>query len=120
MYTPKLPTGADCAVDWFFFPWIYIHFHNLGSFLSDASLENVSVAVSGWINPIFVLATRRAVVRVVGKTPSLTAILRAVIFIFLSFCLPIFLERRIYPREGCVLWVAGMLLVLLRPYVLPP
>jgi len=109
VYTPKLPTGADCAIDWFFFPWIYIHLHNLDKFLSDAPVGNVSVALSGWINPIFVLAVLCAVL---GRTPLLTTILRTVIFIFLPFCLPIFLVQHIYPREGYVLWVTGMLLVL--------
>jgi hypothetical protein len=28
----------------------------MASFLTDAPIENVSIAISGWINPVFFLA----------------------------------------------------------------
>ena len=56
VYTPKPPSGADCAIDWFFLPWVYVHLHGMGSFWTDAPIENVSIAISGWINLVFVLA----------------------------------------------------------------
>jgi hypothetical protein len=109
VFTPKPPSGADCAVDSFFFPWIYVHHHSVGSFLTDAPIENVSIAISGWINPVFFLAV---LFQVIGKTLELTRILRNVILLMFPFCWIVFLHRHVYPREGYFLWIGGMLLVL--------
>jgi hypothetical protein len=109
VYTPKPPSGADCAFDWFFFPWIYVHFRSMGSFWTDAPIENVSIAISGWINPVFFLAV---LFQVIGETLKLTRILRNVILLMFSFCWIEFLYWHVYPREGYFLWIGAMLLVL--------
>jgi hypothetical protein len=96
-------------IDSFFFPWIYVHHHSVGSFLTDAPIENVSIAISGWINPVFFLAV---LFQVIGKTLELTRILRNVILLMFPFCWIVFLHRHVYPREGYFLWIGGMLLVL--------
>jgi hypothetical protein len=109
VYTPKPDSGADWAFDWFFLPWIYVHLHSMGNFLTDAPIENVSIAISGWINPVFFLTV---LFLVVGKTPRLSKVLRYVILLMLPFCWIVFLYRHVYPREGYFLWAGGMLLVL--------
>jgi hypothetical protein len=109
VYTPKPPSGADYAIDWFFFPWVYVHLHSMASFWTDAPIENVSIAISGWINPVFVLAV---LFEVIGKTLRLTRILRNVILLMLPFSWIVFLYWHVYPREGYFLWIGAMLLVL--------
>jgi hypothetical protein len=109
VYTPKPPSGADCAIDWFFFPWVYVHLHSMGSFWKDAAIENVSIAISGWINPVFFLGV---LFQVIGKTPQLTRILRNVMLLILPFSWIVFLYWHVYPREGYFLWISAMLLVL--------
>ena len=109
VYTPKPPSGADCAIDWFLFPWIYVHFQSMGSFWTDAPIEHVSIAISGWINPVFFLAV---LLQLIGKTPELIRILRNVILLMLPFCWIEFLYWHVYPREGYFLWIGAMLLVL--------
>jgi hypothetical protein len=109
VYTPKPPSGADCAFDWFFLPWIYVHWHSMASFLTDATIENVSIAISGWINPVFSLAV---LLQVIGKTPRLSKVLRYVILLMLPFSWVLFLDQHVYPREGYFLWIGAMLLVL--------
>jgi hypothetical protein len=109
VYTPKSPSGADCAFDWFFFPWIHVHWHSMASFLTDAPIENVSIAISGWINPVFFLAV---ILQVIGKTPRLSKVLRYVILLMLPFSWVLFLDQHVYPREGYLLWIGAMLLVL--------
>jgi hypothetical protein len=81
----------------------------MGSFWTDAPIEHVSIAISGWINPVFVIA---AVFQVIGKTLELTRILRNVILLMFPFCWVEFLYTHVYPREGYFLWVGAMLLVL--------
>jgi hypothetical protein len=109
VYTPKPPSGADCAIDWFFFPWVYVHLHSMGSFWTDAPIENVSIAISGWINLVFVLAV---LFKVIGKTLRLTRILRNVMLLMLPFSWIVFLYWHVYPREGYFLWIGAMVLVL--------
>jgi hypothetical protein len=109
VYEPKPPSGAACAVDWFFFPWVYVHLHSVSSFWTDAPIENASTAISGWVNPLFLLAVLSLAV---GKTHQLTKVLRNVILILLPFCWVVLLTRHIYPREGYFLWTIGMLLTL--------
>jgi hypothetical protein len=108
-YTPKPPSGTDCAFDWFCVPWIYVHLNRMGSFLTDAPIENASIAISGWINPLFFLAV---LLQVIGKTPRLSKVLRYVILLMLPFCWVVFLDQHVYPREGYYLWIGAMLLVL--------
>jgi hypothetical protein len=80
----------------------------MGSFLTDAPIENVSTAIIGWVNPLFLLA----VFSVVGKTHQLTTVLRNVVLILLPLCWVVFVTRHSYPREGYFQWTIGMLLTL--------
>lgn len=109
IYRPKPSSGAETAVDWFFFPLIYAHLHSLSSFWIDAPIKNVSIAISSWINPLFFLTV---LFQAIGKTPQLTKTLRTIILSMLPFCWIAFLVQRVYPREGYLLWTGGILLVL--------
>jgi len=105
----KTTFRCDCAFDWFFFPWICVHWHSMASFLTDAPIENVSMAISGWINPVFFLAV---ILQVIGKTPRLSKVLRYVTLLMLPFSWVLFLDQHVYPREGYFPWIGAMLLVL--------
>ena len=102
-------SGAAWAIDWFLFPWIYVHWHSMRSFLSDLPIENISVAISGWINPVFFLACASLLVH---KTARLTKVLRYAVLFMIPFSWIAFMYRHVYPREGYVLWVVGMVLIL--------
>ena len=90
VYTPKQPSGSD-------------------TFLEDAPIGNVSITISGLVNPAFLLAV---IFLLVGKTPQLSRALRYVILLMLPFCWVVFADQHVYPREGYFLWTSGMLLVL--------
>jgi hypothetical protein len=102
-------SGAGWALDWFLIPWVYAHWHGLRSFLSDSPIENVSVAISGWINPVFLLACASLLVDTTTKT---TRVLRYAVLFMIPFSWVAFMCKHVYPREGYVLWVVGMVLVL--------
>jgi hypothetical protein len=57
--------------------------------------------ISGLINPVFLVA---AITR--------SAVLRIVLLCMVPFCWIMFLDERLYPREGHLLWISGMVLVL--------
>jgi hypothetical protein len=107
--TPRPPSVVAWGLDSFLFPLIYTHLNNLGRFFDDSPIENISVAISGWINPAFLLAT---VFLVVDKTPRTTAIWRYVVLLMIPFTWIAFMHDHVYPREGYFLWIVGMALVL--------
>src|SRR5271163_3382599 len=72
VYTPQQPSVADCALDWFFYPWIYLQLHSLENFFTDAPIRNVSTAISGLINPAFLLTVLSSTTK---ETPLLFRIL---------------------------------------------
>jgi hypothetical protein len=53
VYTPELPSVAGCTLDWCLYPIVDTSLHSVGDFFTDAPIKNVSVAISGWINPAF-------------------------------------------------------------------
>ena len=70
----------------------------------------LSLVISGWINPIFLLT---AFLLLSGLYPRAVRVLRIVIVSMIPFCWVFaFYYIRTYPREGHFLWIAGMLLVL--------
>jgi hypothetical protein len=50
-------SSAAWGLDAFLFPWIYAHLHSLGDFFRDSPIGNISIAITGWINPIFIFTT---------------------------------------------------------------
>jgi hypothetical protein len=107
--TPRAPSVAAWTLDSFLFPLIYTHLHSLGSFFGDSPIENVSIAISGLVNPIFFLTS---VFLLVDRTPRTTATLRYVVLLMIPFSWIAFMYDHVYPREGYFLWVVGMAMVL--------
>jgi hypothetical protein len=110
VYTPELPSVAGCTLDWFLYPLIYIHLHNAGDFFTDDPIKNVSITISGWINPAFLFTV---LLSLAGKTPILTRVFRNIVIVMMPFCWIAFRYSGVYPREGYFLWTGAMLLVLL-------
>jgi len=109
VFTPKPPSGFDSAFDCFWFPWTYVHLNGMNAFWTDGAVSNLSIAISGWVNPIFLLTILS---QLVGRTSELTKVLRYVVLLMQPFCWIVFLTSHVYPREGYFFWVTGMLLVL--------
>jgi hypothetical protein len=97
--------GFLCAFLALSFPWDHTNMQNhFQGLLPD--LEWTSLALSGWINPIFLAAM------VCSKRPLIFPTLRIVLIAMLPSCWIVFHTEDFYPREGYFLWVAGMLLAL--------
>jgi hypothetical protein len=69
----------------------------------------LSILISGLINPIFLGYTTLAFLK---RTPRTARVLRFALLLMIPFCWVVFHSLQVYPREGHVLWVIAMLLVL--------
>ena len=85
--TPFSPGSADYAP-----PFLYL-----------------SILISGLINPVFLGYTTLAFLK---RKPRTTRVLKFALLSMIPFCWVVFHSLEVYPREGHVLWVIGMLLVL--------
>jgi hypothetical protein len=86
--TPFSPDSADYAP-----PFLYL-----------------SILIAGLINPIFLGYT--TTIAFLKRKPRIVRVLKFVLLSMIPFCWVVFHFLEIYPREGHVLWVIGMLLVL--------
>ena len=68
-----------------------------------------SVVISGLINPGFLVYVILAGLK---RNPRLQKVLRFALFSMIPFCWIVFYFFKVYPREGHVLWVVGILLAL--------
>jgi hypothetical protein len=68
--------------------------------------EMVSLLISGSINVVFLLA---AIVAFAPRWRLVFFLLRTIVVLMLPFCWIVFYYEQLYPREGYVLWTAGML-----------
>jgi hypothetical protein len=97
--------GYMCAYFALVFPWVEDGRH----LLLERPLEFVSIVLSGWINPIFLitllLGWRRASARLVR-------FLKGEVVTMMLFCWPVFYYESVRPRAGYFLWTAGMLMTL--------
>lgn len=100
--------GFLAAIYAFWLPWgdswVVIHFGLFHSYF-----KWVALVISGWINPVFIVA---AFLDLSGQYPRTTAVLRIVIPTMIPFCWFFFACVLMIPREGHFAWVAGMLMVL--------
>lgn len=80
------------------------------SFLHDAPLTYISVLLSGWINPVFLIS---AFLLSIHRLPRVAAGLRIATLVMIPFCWVVFRAAHLVPREGHFVWVAGILLTLL-------
>jgi len=85
--TPFSPANADYAP-----PFLYL-----------------SILISGLINPVFLSYTTLAFLK---RKPRTARVLKFALLSMIPFCWVVFHSLEVYPREGHVLWVIGMLLVL--------
>ena len=85
--TPFSPASADYAP-----PFLYL-----------------SILIGGLINPVFLGYTTLVFLK---RKPETTRVLKFALLSMIPFCWVVFHFLEIYPREGHVLWVIGMLLVL--------
>ena len=69
----------------------------------------LSILISGLINPVVLIYTTLAVLK---RNPRAARVLKFALLSMIPFCWVVFHYFVIYPREGHVLWVIGMLLVL--------
>ncbi len=80
-----------------------------GESLTHNLLEFISLLISGWINPVFLIAVA---LFLNGRHKRSFTILRVIIFLMIPFCWIVFFYEGLYPREGYFLWIMAMLLVL--------
>jgi len=69
----------------------------------------LSILISGLINPVFLIYVTLASLK---RTPRTARVLTFALLSMIPFCWVVFHYLEVYPREGHVLWVFGMLLVL--------
>jgi hypothetical protein len=100
--------GLFCAYFALFFPIIEINL-GLRPFHHSPPLVLFSLMTAGWINPVFVLT---AFLSLTERYPWAFTVLRIVTLSMFPFCWFFFFRVNAYPREGHVLWITGMLLVL--------
>jgi hypothetical protein len=103
-------SGAAWALDAFLFPWIYAHWHSWGSFVRDSPITNISVAITGWINPIFIFTI---LFLLLGKAVRTGEILRYMVLLMIPFSWLALAYQQVYRfRAGYFLWILGMVLSL--------
>jgi hypothetical protein len=68
----------------------------------------VSILISALINPIFLVHVALALLKL---TPSIVRVLKFAVPSMIPFCWVVLHALEVYPREGHVFWVIGMLLV---------
>jgi hypothetical protein len=94
--------GFACAVEAISAP---LHLSDIGIL----AFENISLHISGLINPVF-LAT--VILMLVKPSHRLVLIAKVALLLMAPFCWVVFHYEGLYPREGYFLWIFGMLLVL--------
>jgi hypothetical protein len=101
--------GYDCAYVTLFFSWEQARLWLRGVPSISNPSDYISTLVSGWINPVFLIA----VVLNSFKRSKASARVAIIILIFMiPFCWIVFYNHNLYPREGHIVWIAGMLMVL--------
>jgi len=79
------------------------------SLLREEPFNYISLAISGWINPLFLVS---AILIPIRKAQRAVGILRTMILVMIPVCWIVFHNVKVRPREGHFLWVMGMVLVL--------
>ncbi len=73
-------------------------------------LRYVPLMLTGWINPLFLVT---AILILLCRAAKLASVLRTIVVLLIPLCWVVFHYENVRPREGCFLWIAGMLVVLL-------
>ncbi len=77
----------------------------------------LSVLISGLINPVFLVYATLALLQTKAETAR---VLKFVLLSMIPFCWVVFHFLEVYPREGYVLWVFGILLVVFSSWKQAP
>lgn len=100
--------GFSCAYLAFFFPLQSGHTLS-GTPFHGKLLAFISLVISGWINPVFIVT---AVLDLSGQYRRTVWVLRILVLVMIPCCWIFFYAFHLYPREGHFLWILGMLLAL--------
>ena len=103
--TPNVMQGYDCAVTALLVPWGKDGF----TIMRSDPLSYFSILLSGWINPLFVLAVIFVLVRRAWRINSAFRIVVSLLFIF---CWVVFFKIHFRADTGYWVWMAGVLLAL--------
>jgi hypothetical protein len=71
--------------------------------------EYLSVIASGWVNPLFLIYIVCVFLRLQVRSEK---ILKALTLVLIPFCWIVFRYEHFYPREGHIVWILGILIVL--------
>jgi CDP-diglyceride synthetase len=102
---PNVMQGYDCAVTALLVPWGKDGF----TIMRSDPLTYFSVLLSGWINPLFVLAILFALARPAWRINTIFRVLVPLLFIF---CWIVFYKIHFQAYTGYWLWMVGVLLAL--------
>jgi CDP-diglyceride synthetase len=103
--TPNVMRGYDCAVTALLVPWGKDGF----TIMRSDPLTYFSVLLSGWINPLFVVAVLLVLIRSSWRVNSVFRVLVPLMFIF---CWIVFFKIHFQAYTGYWVWMAGVLLTL--------
>jgi hypothetical protein len=97
--------GFVCATDTLRIPWT----HDGVSLLHQAPGQYFSLLLSGWINPLFLVSLLLILIK--PRWIFVSLLRYAVTLMFVS-CWIVFYQVHLYPRQGYILWMLGILLAL--------
>jgi hypothetical protein len=86
-------------------PWT----HDNQTLIHTEPLRYIPLVLTGWINPLFLVATILILLR---RAAKLASILRGILILLIPLCWIVFHYETVRPREGHFVWIIGMLLVL--------
>jgi CDP-diglyceride synthetase len=101
----NLMQGYDCAVTALLVPWGKDGF----TIMRSDPLSYFSILLSGWINPLFVLAVIFVLVRPAWRINSAFRVVVSLLFIF---CWVVFFKIHFRAYTGYWVWMTGVLLAL--------
>ncbi|HEX5435471.1 MAG TPA: hypothetical protein VFY05_14625 [Candidatus Angelobacter sp.] len=101
--SPGIP-GYKCA-----FLSLVVTAEEGGTLIRQAPLEYISVLISGWINPVFLVSLLLLLIKPRWRS---TIALRYVVTVMFVFCWIAFYQIHLYPQQGYFLWMFGILLAL--------
>ena len=97
--------GFTCASITLQMPW-----SNDGrTLLHDSPVQYFAILFSGWINPLFIVTLLLVLINARWR-PAI--VLRYVVLGLQVFCWIVFFQLQLYPRQGYILWLLGMILAL--------
>jgi hypothetical protein len=97
--------GYDCAVVTLIQVWT----RENRALIHEEPLNYISLVISGWINPLFLISM---ILMPIRKAQKAVSIFRIIILLMIPFCWIVFYTLKVRPREGHFLWIFGMALAL--------